>query len=48
VLSALYWLVKHNILYQEYDVVIDTSNLDWMGGENEFILPVSSNMYHPD
>jgi hypothetical protein len=23
VLAALYWLVKHNVLYQEYDVVID-------------------------
>jgi hypothetical protein len=29
-LTALYWLVKHNILYQEYDAVIDPSNIDWM------------------
>jgi hypothetical protein len=34
VLAALYWLVKHNVLYQEYEVVIDPSNLDWMGNEN--------------
>jgi hypothetical protein len=34
VLAALYWLVKYNILYQEYEVVIDQSNLDWMGDEN--------------
>jgi hypothetical protein len=40
-LAALYWLVKHNILYQEYDVVIDPSHLDWMGDENECILPIS-------
>jgi hypothetical protein len=41
VLSALYWLVKHNVLYQEYDVVIDPSNIVWMGDENECILPIS-------
>jgi hypothetical protein len=41
VLAALYWLVKHNVLYQEYLVVIDPSNLDWMGDENECILPIS-------
>jgi hypothetical protein len=40
-LAALYWLVKHNVLYQEYDDVIDPSNLDWMGDENECILPRS-------
>jgi hypothetical protein len=41
VLAALYWLVKHNVLYQEYYVVIDPSNLDWMGDENERVLPIS-------
>jgi hypothetical protein len=41
VLAALYWLVKHNVLYQEYEVVIDPSNLDWMGDENECVLPIS-------
>jgi hypothetical protein len=35
VLSAPYCLVKYNVLYQYYDVVIDPSNLDWMGDENE-------------
>jgi hypothetical protein len=28
VMASLYWLVKHNILYQEYEVVSDPSNLD--------------------
>jgi hypothetical protein len=28
-------------MYQEYGVVIDPSNLDWMGHENECILPIS-------
>jgi hypothetical protein len=41
VLAALYWLVKYNVLYQEYEVLIDTSNLDWMGDENECVLPIS-------
>jgi hypothetical protein len=41
VLAALYWLVKHNVLYQEYEVVIDPSNLYWMGDENECVLPIS-------
>jgi hypothetical protein len=41
VLAALYWLVKYNLLYQEYEVVIDPSNLDWMGDENECVLPIS-------
>jgi hypothetical protein len=40
VLSAICWLVKHNVLYQEYDVVIDSSNLDWIGDHNECILPI--------
>jgi hypothetical protein len=40
VLSSLYCLVKQNALYQEYDVVIDPSSLDWMGDENECILPM--------
>jgi hypothetical protein len=42
VLTALYWLVKYNVLYQEYDVVIDPSNIDWMGDQNECILPILS------
>jgi hypothetical protein len=41
VLAALYSLVKYKVLYQEYEVVIDLSNLDWMGDENESILPIS-------
>jgi hypothetical protein len=41
VLAALYWLVKHNVFYQEYEVVIDPSNLDWLGNENECVLPIS-------
>jgi hypothetical protein len=40
VVAALYWFVKHNVLYQECEVVIDPSNLDWMGDENECILPI--------
>jgi hypothetical protein len=28
VLSTFYWLVKHIVFYQEYDAVIDPSNLD--------------------
>jgi hypothetical protein len=33
VLAALYWLVEHNVLYKEYGVTIDPSNLDWMGDD---------------
>jgi hypothetical protein len=33
VLAALYWLVKYNVLYQVYEVLIEPSNLDWMGDE---------------
>jgi hypothetical protein len=33
--------VKHNVLYQEYEVVIGPSNLDWMRDENECVLPIS-------
>jgi hypothetical protein len=40
-LAALYLLVKYNVLYQEYEVVIDPSNLDWMGDENECIFLIS-------
>jgi hypothetical protein len=40
VMAAIYWLVKHNVLYQEYDVVIDPSNLDFMREENECILAI--------
>lgn len=41
VLAALYWLVKHNVLYQEYNVQIDPSNLDWMGDDDECTLPIT-------
>jgi hypothetical protein len=47
VLVALYWLVKPNVLYQYYEVVIDPSNLDWMGDENEQVH-LANIMYHPD
>jgi hypothetical protein len=40
-LSALYWLVEHNVLYKEYGVTIDPSNLDWMGDEEVCTLPLS-------
>jgi hypothetical protein len=45
VLAELYWLVKYNVLYQEYDVVIDPSNLYLMGDENECILPISCKIH---
>jgi hypothetical protein len=45
VLAALYWLVKYNVLYQEYEVVIDPSNLDWMGDENECVLLISCTIH---
>jgi hypothetical protein len=41
VLAALYWQVK----YQEYDVLIDPSNIDWMGDENECILIISCTIH---
>jgi hypothetical protein len=41
VLAALYWLVEHNVLYQEFNVVIDPSNLNWMGDDNERLLPIN-------
>jgi hypothetical protein len=41
VLDALYCLVEHNVLYKEYGVTIDTSNLDWMGDEEVCTLPLS-------
>jgi hypothetical protein len=28
VIAALYWLVEHNVLYKEYGVTIDPSNLN--------------------
>jgi hypothetical protein len=37
----LYWLVEHNVLYKEYGVTIDHSNLDWMGYEEVCTLPLS-------
>ena len=39
VLAALYWLKKHNHIYRN-EVVIDTSNLDWMGDSNEMDLDI--------
>jgi hypothetical protein len=41
VLAALYWLVEHNVLYEEYGVTIDPSNLDWMGDEEVCAIPLS-------
>jgi hypothetical protein len=41
VLTALYWIVEHNVLYKEYGVTIDPSNLDWMGDEEVSTLPLS-------
>ena len=41
VLAALYWLVEHNVLYKEYGVTIDPSNLDWMGDEEVCTLPLN-------
>jgi hypothetical protein len=35
VIAALYWLMGHNALYQEYCINIDTSNLEWMGDMDE-------------
>jgi hypothetical protein len=40
VLAALYWLVEHSVLYKEYGVTIDTSNLDWLGDEEVCTLPL--------
>jgi hypothetical protein len=40
-IAALYWIVEHNVLYKEYGVTIDTSNLDWMGDEELFTIPLS-------
>jgi hypothetical protein len=37
----LYWLVEHNVLYKEYGVTIDPSNLDWMGDEEVCTIPLS-------
>jgi hypothetical protein len=41
VLAALYWIIEHNVLYKEYGVTIDPSNLDWMGDEEVCTLPLS-------
>jgi hypothetical protein len=40
-LAALYWLVEHNVLYQEYKVIIDPSNLDLMSDDDEWCLPIT-------
>lgn len=37
VLKALHWLKEHNIHYAE--IQINTTNLDWMGNEQEALLP---------
>jgi hypothetical protein len=42
VLDALKWLCQYNVLYRKYKVVINSSNLDWMEGENEAIIPVAT------
>jgi hypothetical protein len=34
VLVELYWLVERNVLYQEYVVIVDPKNLEWMGDAN--------------
>jgi hypothetical protein len=31
--------VENNVLYQEFKVVVDPSNLDWMGDDNECFFP---------
>jgi hypothetical protein len=41
VLAALYWLVEHNVLYKEYGVTIDPSNMDCMGDEEVCTPPLS-------
>jgi hypothetical protein len=42
VLAALYFLfVGHNVLYQYYKVIIDPSNLDWIGDDDECTLPIT-------
>jgi hypothetical protein len=38
---ALNWLVEHNVLYQEFKVVTNPSNLDWMGDDEECTLPIT-------
>jgi hypothetical protein len=38
-LEELFWKVKHNVLYKKYDVMINSSNIDLMGDENEYVLP---------
>jgi hypothetical protein len=35
VLAALYWLVEHNVMYQEFKVIIDPSHLNWMGDDED-------------
>jgi hypothetical protein len=35
VLAALYWFVEHTVLFQECKVIIDPSNLDWTGDDDE-------------
>jgi hypothetical protein len=33
--------VEHNVLYQEYKVVIYPSNIDLMGDDDECLLPIN-------
>ena len=40
VIAALKCLVKYNSLFQEYKVVTNESNLNWMGDQKEAIFPV--------
>ena len=39
-LRALGWLIKYNVLYQEFKVQIDENNLKWMNDTNEAVLPL--------
>lgn len=40
VLKALYWLVKYNTLYKDYNIIINENNLSWMGNKKIATLPV--------
>jgi hypothetical protein len=41
VLADLYWLMEHNVLYQESTVVVDPSNLDCICDDDECTLPIT-------
>ena len=48
VMRALYWLVEHHkdykLAYENGDLTIDPSNLDWMGDSSEMQLPTVTEM----